>query len=140
MSEYFPFATRTDVTEVVEIPLYKDIAWDFNKDEMIIVNGNPLILEGNEAIKVWIYKAIKTQRYVYDIYSWDYGCEVNSLLGKGMPKELVKSETARYIEEALIINPYISSISTINVEFEGDVLTANVVVNTLYGEVVLNGI
>ena len=87
----------------------------------------------NEAIKVWIYKAIKTNRYQYEIYSWDYGSEIESLIGKGFEIGFIKSETQRYIEEALLINPYITKINKIDVEFSKDVLTAYVDLETVYG-------
>ena len=39
-----------------ELPIFKEFAWDFDKDEKVIENGDFKIVERNEAIKVWIYK------------------------------------------------------------------------------------
>ena len=61
----FPFISN-NVDEVkVEnsFPLYKEVAWDFEKDTPIIQNGDFKIVEGNDAIKVWTYKALLTPRY-----------------------------------------------------------------------------
>ena len=33
------------------------------------------IVEGLDAIKVWIWLALQTPRYRYPIYTWDYGNE-----------------------------------------------------------------
>ena len=136
MSGIFPFINGDDgLLEASNnnLPVYNECAWDFVKDEAIFVDGSPKIVYKNEAIKVWIYKAIKTNRYQHEIYSWDYGCEIESLIGKGFEFGFIKSETKRYIEEALLINPYITKINKIDVEFNKDVLTAYVDLETIYG-------
>ena len=136
MSGIFPFINGDDgLLEASNnnLPVYKECAWDFVKDEAIFVDGSPKIVYKNEAIKVWIYKAIKTTRYQHEIYTWDYGCEIESLIGKGFEFGFIKSETKRYIEEALLINPYITKINKIDVEFNKDVLTAYVDLETVYG-------
>ena len=137
MSGIFPFINGDDgllEASSNNLPVYKECAWDFVKDEAIFVDGSPKIVYKNEAIKVWIYKTIKTNRYQHEIYSWDYGCEIESLIGKGFEFGFIKSETKRYIEEALLINPYITKINKIDVEFNKDVLTAYVDLETIYGK------
>ena len=136
MSGIFPFINGDDGildNNYADLPVYKECAWDFENDKAIFVDGSPKIIYKNEAIKVWIYKAIKTNRYQHEIYSWDYGCEIESLIGKGFEIGFIKSETQRYIEEALLINPYITKINKIDVEFSKDVLTAYVDLETVYG-------
>ena len=86
MSGIFPFINGDDGildNNYTDLPIYKECAWDFVNDKAIFVDGSPKIVYKNEAIKVWIYKAIKTNRYQHEIYSWDYGCEIESLIGKG---------------------------------------------------------
>ena len=136
MSGIFPFINGDDgllEASSNNLPVYKECAWDFVKDEAIFVDGSPKIVYKNEAIKVWIYKAIKTNRYQHEIYSWDYGCEIESLIGKGFEFGFIKSETQRYIEEALLINPYITKINKIDIEFSKDVLTAYIDLESVYG-------
>lgn len=136
MSGIFPFINGDDGildNSYADLPVYKECAWDFVNDKAIFVDGSPEIVYKNEAIKVWIYKAIKTNRYQHEIYSWDYGCEIESLIGKGFEIGFIKSETQRYIEEALLVNPYIVKINKIDVEFNKDVLTAYVDLETVYG-------
>lgn len=118
-----------------EFPIYYEIAWDFIKDEPIINNNDFVIVEGNEAIKVWIYKAINTVRYQYPIYSWDYGCEIDSLIGQKYTKGLTKSEAERYIKETILINPYINDVKIVDINFSKDILSVSIQVNTIYGEV-----
>ena len=124
----FPFVTyEEDIAENNPLPLYKE------------VDKGLKIVEGNEAIKIWIYKALQTPRYQYEIYSWDYGSELMDLIGKAYTKGLTQSEASRYIKEALLINPYILDVNVISTSFDGDVLSANVRVKTIYdGEVIVN--
>lgn len=131
----FPFISNTDEVKVDNsFPLYKEVAWDFKKNIPIIENRDFKIVEGNEAIKVWVYKALLTPRYNYSIYSWDYGSELLDLIGKAYTPSLTKSEAKRYIEEALLINPYISKVNVLDTDFKDGILSANVKIVTVYGE------
>lgn len=131
----FPFVSNTDEVKVDNnFPLYKEVAWDFKRNIPILENGDFKIVEGNEAIKVWVYKTILTPRYNYSIYSWDYGSELLDLIGKAYTPSLTKSEAKRYIEEALLINPYISEVNVLDTDFKDGILSANVKIVTIYGE------
>ena len=131
----FPFVTyKEDMVKDNSFPLYKEVAWDFKRDIPILENGDFKIVEGNEAIKVWVYKALLVPRYQYSIYSWGYGSELLSLIGKAYTPQLTKSEAKRYIEEALKINPYILDVNVINTDFKDSLLSANVKIVTIYGE------
>lgn len=137
MSDLFPFISPASIENVVtkkELPLYKEIAWDYENNKPIVENGDFKIVEGNEAIKVWIYKALLTPRYLYQIYSWDYGCELRELIGKGYSKGLTKEEAKRYVKEALLINEYILEVDVKEVILNSDVLKINMKIKTIYGE------
>lgn len=132
----FPFFDTDDI-EIPSnepLPMYREVAWDFIKDEPILENGNFKIIEGNEAIQVWCYKAIKTPRFQYKIYSWDYGSEILELIGKQYTPSLTQSEVKRFIEETLMINPYILDVTVLDINFKDNLLSANVKINTIYGE------
>ena len=131
----FPFVTyKEDMVKDNTFPLYREVAWDFKKDIPILENRDFKIVEGNEAIKVWVYKALLVPRYQYSIYSWDYGSELLSLIGKAYTPQLTKAEAKRYIEEALKINPYILDVNVIDTDFRDSILSANVKITTIYGE------
>ena len=131
----FPFVTyKEDMVKDNSFPLYKEVAWDFKRDIPILENGDFKIVEGNEAIKVWVYKALLVPRYQYLIYSWNYGSELMDLIGKAYTPELTKSEAKRYIEEALKINPYILDVNVVDTDFKDSTLSANVKIVTIYGE------
>ena len=79
----FPFISNTDEVKVDNtFPMYKEVAWDFKNNIPILENGDFKIVEGNNAIKVWVNKAILVPRYNYSIYSWNYGSELMDLIGK----------------------------------------------------------
>ena len=131
----FPFVTyKEDIVKNNSFPLYREVAWDFKRDVPILENGDLKIVEGNEAIKVWVYKALLVPRYNYSIYSWNYGSELMDLIGKAYTPQLTKSEAKRYIEEALKINPYILDVNVIDTDFKDSILSANVKITTIYGE------
>ena len=139
----FPFMNIDEVEVNIEnshseLHMYYDVGWNYIKDEPLIENNEFVIVEGNEAIKVWIYKAIKTARYQYPIYSWDYGCEISSLIGQKYTKGLTKSEAERYIKEAILINPYVTDVKIIDINFSEDILSVSIQVDTIYGEVNVN--
>lgn len=136
----FPFISNTDDVKVDNsFPLYREVAWDFKNNIPILENGDFKIVEGNEAIKVWVYKAILTPRYNYSIYTWDYGSELLDLIGKAYTPSLTKEEAKRLIKEALEINPYILDVEITDISFKDSILSATVKVKTIYeGEVIVN--
>ena len=142
---FYPFidfvnetVSNINLEEDGSLPLYREIAWDFENEHPLVVNNEFKIVEGNEAICVWIWHAIKTFRYCYSIYSWDFGCEIDTLLGQNYTYELTKAEATRYIEEALLINPYILEITKLDVDFDGDTLHITMRVITIYEELEVN--
>ena len=141
MMSLFPFiSNNVDEMKVDNIfPMYREIAWDFEKNIPILENGDFKLIEGNEAIKVWAYKALLTPRYSYSIYSWDYGSELMDLIGKAYTSSLTKEEAKRYIKEALLINPYIVEVDITDIGFKDSLLSAVVKIKTIYeGEVIVN--
>ena len=115
----FPFISITDEVKVDNtFPIYKEVAWDFKNNIPILENGNFKVIEGNQDIKVWIYKALLTPRYSHSIYSWDYGSELIDLIGKAYTPSLTKEEAKRLIKEALQINPYILEVEITDIDFK----------------------
>lgn len=61
-----------------------------------------------EAMKQVVYKIINTERYQCLIYSWNYGIELQDLLG--MPTSFCIPEIERRITEALLQDERISRV------------------------------
>ena len=138
----FPEDTIENEEEINEIlhkeqlKLYKEYAIDFNTGQFVYDDpGENIIVEKNEAIKIWIWKALQTSRNRYLIYSSNYGHDFETIIGKGYNKNLINSELERLIEECLLSNPYIIEIVQIRTNFYGSNLHIDVTVKTVYGEV-----
>ena len=84
---------------------------------------------------MWAWKALNTVRYRHEIYTWDYGCELETLIGQAFTSDVKHSEAVRYIREALMVNPYIRAVRQMSVDFKDSRLTVSCTVDTIYGEV-----
>ena len=139
MSSIFPMVQpEVSETSAAQLPLCREIAWDFVNGTPIFSGGRPVEVTGAEAVKVWVWKALKTARFRHDIYTWDYGCEAEGLIGQAFTPEVKQSEATRYIREALQPNPYITEVQQVSVEFSNTLLSVHCKVNTIYGEVEIN--
>lgn len=93
-------------------------------------------VKGLDAIKVWAWNALKTPRYVYEQYGWDYGSELESLIGRSqMPIEYIASEAKRMVEECLTQNRYIEGIKDFECLMVSGVLVCSFRIITTIGEV-----
>lgn len=137
MSIEFPFVGTTEAqTYTGDLPVPKEYAWDFENDCFLYdKNGQHVIVEENEAIKIWVYKALCTERFRYLAYSWQYGLEVRPFIGKVMGVQQRYSEIKRIIIECLMVNPYIQSIDSVDISHEKDQVTIDVSLTTIYGGV-----
>lgn len=135
MTDLFPIIQpEAEPTVQEQLPLCREVAWDFTQGIPIYAGGRPVEVTGVEAVKVWIWKALKTARFHHDIYTWDYGCEAESLIGKAFTAQVKESEAVRYVREALAPNPYITDVRQVDVSFQGTKLTISCQVSTIYGE------
>lgn len=87
-----------------------------------------------DAMQQAIYKIIHTERYLYPIYSWNYGIELEDLFGK--PTPYVFAELPRRIEEALMADERITKVYGFDLSHDrrGNVL-CKFKVDTIYGTV-----
>lgn len=131
----FPFVSVTAEQETTSLPIFQEIAWNYETDSPIMQDGEPVIVEKTEAIKVWIHKAMNTERYLYMAHTWKYGAEVESLIGTTLTPKAKESEIKRYITEALLVNPYITEVKEFFISFKSDTVNAEFTVITIYGEV-----
>ena len=86
-----------------------------------------------EALEQTIYKVLSTEKYTYPIYSFDYGIELESLIGKD--PNYVKIELKRRIEECLLEDERIEGVSDFEFTQDGDCLYCSFNVVSIYGEV-----
>ncbi len=131
----FPIIQPQSIDSATEMKIYKEIKWDYENNTPVFRNGSPVIVSGREAVLVWAWKALHTPRFRHEIYTWNYGCETESLIGQPYTEDLKQSEAARYVKECLQINPYITGVSDITVKYVEDALSIKCTIETVYGEV-----
>ena len=139
MAEYL-FASAATTSTAEALPLFKEYAWDFEKDCFIYdKDGKHILLEGNEAIKVWCYKALKTERFMYLAYTHGFGIELYPFMAKVMGIMQRKSELKRIVTEALMVNPYIVSVDSISFDENNrnEEMDIRIAMTTVYGELVI---
>lgn len=140
--DLFPFTASADedISNLEYLPLFKEIAWDFIENKPVIdINTHEfVIVEGIEALKVWIYKTLLTERYAYEIYSDDYGNEVTRLVGKGYTRGYSESEATRFDKESLMVNRYIYDVRKKEARFYDSTLDVTLIIDSVYGEVNIN--
>lgn len=140
----FPFLDGNvgleSVEQKKELAVPKEYAWDFENNDFLFKDGKFVVVEGLEAIKIWLWKIFQTPRYRYLAYSWNYGHELENLLGKGLSLNLINAEAERIVKEAIwpTLNGYATNITNINAELIEGSLNINFTAITPYGEVEIN--
>lgn len=121
------------------LPLCREVEWDLQNNCPVWRRGSPKIVTGAAAVKAWAVNTLYTKRYSKDIFTTDYGNDLMELAGQAFSEAVKQSEAVRYIKECLMINPYITDVRQIQVDFHDSTLTITAAIDTIYGEVKLNG-
>lgn len=130
----FPMFSLPEAGQGTALPLYTDVAMDYDRGEPRWESGNPVIVTGLEAVKSWAWRTIATERYRWPIFTWSYGCELKKLVGQPYLAQTKRSEAARYVSEALLVSPYITAVTVTEVSFEGSTLHLTVEFESVYGK------
>ncbi len=91
------------------------------------------IVEGIEAIKVWAWNCLHSERYRHAIYSWQYGTEYEQYIGQTVSDEYLQNDCRTETEDALMVNPYISGIDDFEASIDGDKLSVSFSLETTFG-------
>ena len=134
----FPFVqprvyTDADIPKTQALAVYRDVAWDFAANKPVFVRGEAVIVEGLPAVLSWAWRALHQERYVNELYTWGYGCELPTLVGEQWMSETKIAEAERYIREALAVSPYITGVTDVTAAFEEGTVTVAFVIQTIYG-------
>lgn len=131
----FPILGDNLAAESRALPPYREIMADPDTGLPVFRGGVPVVAEGAEAVRLWAATALRTVRYRHEIYSQNFGCELESLIGQEFSDDVKTAEAPRMVREALLVNPYISDVSGIAVDFADGTLQISATVKTIYGEV-----
>lgn len=85
-----------------------------------------------EALYQAIYLILNVERYVYPIYSRNYGSEFSDLIGK--PRDYAMSEMKRRITEALEQDDRVTGVGNWGFETGRKTVQARFTVYTIYGD------
>ena len=136
MEKDFNIFLKKAETEVEEMATFKEYAIDFKTGEYIKEGNDIKVLEKNEALKVWIFKALKTERFRYtNVHSDDYGSELETNIGTIYHKTVKDALMINQIMDTLLVNPYITECYNFDISNEDEYvpqITFNV--RTIYGE------
>ena len=133
MEGIFPSYQGQEKTNTLPIP--KDIAIDFTTGDPIIENDDFVIVEKDEAIKVWCYYALKINKDRFIIYSPNYGSTLEELIGNNYVDN-DKYELEKKVSDCLLVSPYIKSVDKVEAEFNSETgeLTGEIYITTIYSE------
>lgn len=119
---------KEDDSQVVKMP--KEYGIDFQTGQL---TGK--IVEGLEAIKVWIWLCMHTERFRHAIYSADYGTSLEQYIGHMLSEEYINTDCESEISDALLINEYIESIEDFEAIKDGEHLRASFRAVTKFGNI-----
>lgn len=110
------------------LPIPREYGIDFSTGKL---TGK--IVEGLEAVKVWVWNCLRSERYRYAIYSWQYGVEYEQYIGQIVTDEYLQNDCQTETEDALLVNPYITGIDDFEATLDGARLHISFTLNTSFG-------
>lgn len=113
-------------SQVVKMP--REYGIDFDTGQL---TGK--IVEGIEAIKVWIWLCLHTERFRHAIYSSDYGTSFEQYIGHVLSDEYINTDCESEVTDALLINDYIESIENFGAVKDDEHLRISFRVVTKFG-------
>lgn len=113
---------------------YGDDTDSFHPSKTWNLSGDHLqgMIDGIQAVAQAVDMMLSTERFRYEIYSYDYGAEFSDLIGKD--RAFVKADIQRRIEEAIAQDDRVTGISDFNVGFDREAAKVSFTVNTIFGD------
>lgn len=112
----------------------KSFLFDFKKGDFVMKDGKLVVLAGIEALKMWIIKVIRTEKFRFRIYESEndeqYGVMLEDLIGSNFDREFIEAEIEREVTEALMLHEYIVSVDEWQFERNSKKMTVSFAVTT----------
>lgn len=141
MPSIFPQNNTTVTNNVIinrSAPTYgKSPVFDFETGEFKKADGKVYIGEGVEVLKNWIEKTLRTERYRFPIYSFNYGVTLEELINKDIPYEVLVNELKNQIRDALTQDLRITAVDNFSFSRNGSFLDIGFEVVTFDKKVVV---
>lgn len=114
-----PFLTPYEPTEPGALPMFRE--WSCDADGLLqVTDGHMTLLSGQEALRIWASKALRTAVARFAAYTTDYGSELEELIGQPYTEAYIRAESQRMITEALLASPYIVEVGGASASMTGD--------------------
>ena len=98
-------------------------------------------IDGKEAIRQYIRKALMTGRNRYLIYDDTYGEEIRDLLGQNLTPALRDVELPRLVREAIEYDDRINEVTNVNItQYTSDSIHSAITVELVDGEILTEGV
>ena len=133
MNRVLPLMTPPSAVTTPQLPLLKEWAYDFENERLLEVDGRMELLSGLDALKIWAYKAVRTELGRWPAYSANFGSEVETLIGQPYSEAFIQAETQRMLSEALLASPYILAVGRVEANMDDSVLRASINFDSVYG-------
>ncbi len=111
----------------VEAQEQPSLTWKLDMESKRITQ----MVDGLEAVKQAVFVILETERFRYLIYSFDFGSELQGLIGKS--PLFVQSEIRRLIREALLQDDRITEVRDLSFQTKGDSMLVTFTVVSTFG-------
>lgn len=124
----FPeFSPQLNNIQNTKTTLGKSFLFDFDKGDFVVKDGKLVAAENIEALKIWVEKILRTEKFKFKIYKKDtkreYGITLQDLIvGYDYPKQFIEAEIKREVTEALLKHPLVSSLDNWSIEKNNPIL------------------
>jgi hypothetical protein len=89
-------------------------------------------IDDKDALLQAIYKTLNTEKYEYPIYSFNYGIELDNLIGQD--KLYVQMELSRRIKECLLEDQRVINVENFVFSFQNDSILCTFDIESIYGK------
>ena len=117
----------------------KSFLFDFEKGDFATIDGRLITVDKLDALKVWIEKILKTEKFKFKVYENgeqdQYGATLLEFVNSGYPIGFMQSEIEREVRNALAKNNEIIGLHSFSFLKDKRTFVCEFVANTVYGEV-----
>ncbi len=113
----------------IERKTIPSLTWKIRQDEEQLRGS----IDDIEAMRQAIDKILQTERYRFLIYDWNYGIELEDLIGQNAT--YVIPELKRRIEDALLADDRVTAVTDFSFAQEKDSISAQFLVHTIFGDI-----
>ncbi|MFE4201131.1 DUF2634 domain-containing protein [Aneurinibacillus aneurinilyticus] len=129
------FLEEVQEEQQYDIDLGTGFLFDFEKGEFVIRNGRLVEVNDIEALKMWMIKILRTEKYQYGIYAnypdtkeFEYGTLTEFCIGRVMTDDM-RMQLQENIEQSATRHPRVAFLSEWRFEKDEDKLTVHFRVN-----------